>query len=161
MSASWGKTWCSRILGKQLLRSGTSIGANIEEGQASQSDADFIHKYSIACKEARETHYWLRLLSATKILPAEKLSPLTQECDEIIAILTTIIKKMRNKMKEEVRREKFKAWSVKFEGAKLVCDFVLSNVKIFFTKHVGCSNKIKYTPTMNLKNSLLTDFKIY
>jgi len=48
----------SQTLARQLLRSGTSIGANIEEGQASQSKADFISKYSIACKEARETHYW-------------------------------------------------------------------------------------------------------
>ena len=47
----------SRTLSRQLLRSGTSIGANVEEGQASQSEADFISKYSIACKEARETHY--------------------------------------------------------------------------------------------------------
>jgi four helix bundle protein len=52
---------------RQLLRAGTSIGANVEEGQASQSEADFLAKYSIACKEARETHYWLRLLSASAI----------------------------------------------------------------------------------------------
>lgn len=48
-----------RLLGKQILRSGTCIGANIEEGQASQSEADFLPKYSVACKEARETHHWL------------------------------------------------------------------------------------------------------
>jgi four helix bundle protein len=52
----------SRTLANQLMKSGTSIGANVEEGQASQSRADFIAKYAIACKEARETHYWLRLL---------------------------------------------------------------------------------------------------
>jgi four helix bundle protein len=86
-----------RTLANQLLRSGTSIGANVEEGQASQSQADFISKYSIACKEARETHYWLRLLATTNIVPAERLPPLANECNEIIAILTTIIMKMRNK----------------------------------------------------------------
>ena len=58
----------SRTLAKQLLRSGTSIGANVEEGQGSQSKADFVSKYSIACKEARETHYWLRLLVASEVM---------------------------------------------------------------------------------------------
>ncbi len=94
-----------RTLANQLLRSGTSIGANIEEGQASQSNADFIHKYSIACKEARETHYWLRLLATTKISTQEELSTLTEECNELIAILTSIIKKLKNKQKRG--REKF------------------------------------------------------
>lgn len=58
----------SRTLANQLLRSGTSIGANVEEGQGSQSRADFVAKYSIACKETRETHYWLRLLAACEIV---------------------------------------------------------------------------------------------
>ena len=58
------KTGVSRTLMSQLLRSGTSIGANVQEGQASQSEADFLAKYSIACKEARETQYWLRLIIA-------------------------------------------------------------------------------------------------
>ena len=86
-----------RVLANQLLRSGTSIGANIEEGQAAQSDADFISKYSIACKEARETHYWLRLLAATDVLPKKRLIELTGECNELISILTTIIKTIRKK----------------------------------------------------------------
>jgi four helix bundle protein len=64
----------SRTLASQLLRSGTSIGANVEEGQASQSRADFVSKLSIACKEARETHYWLRLLVATDIVPGDRLA---------------------------------------------------------------------------------------
>ena len=55
----------TRVLAKQILRSGTSIGANIEEAQAAESRADFIHKYNIALKEARETKYWLRLISAS------------------------------------------------------------------------------------------------
>ena len=88
-----------RTLANQLLRSGTSIGANVEEGQASQSEADFISKYSIACKEARETHYWLRLLGATEILPTDRLADLETECNELVAILTTIVKKMRSKRK--------------------------------------------------------------
>ena len=87
----------SRTLANQLLRSGTSVGANVEEGQASQSEADFISKYSIACKEARETHYWLRLLSATELVESSRIEPLLQESDELIAILTSIIKKLRAK----------------------------------------------------------------
>ncbi len=84
-----------RTLGRQLIRSGTSIGANVKEGQASPSRADFRLKYSFACKEARETHYWLRLLAESGILPADQLAPITQECSELVAILTTIFKKSR------------------------------------------------------------------
>jgi len=85
----------SRILANQLLRSGTSIGANVEEGQGSQSRADFIAKYSIACKEARETNYWLRLLAASEIVTDAKLKDLIEESHQLIAILTTIIKMTR------------------------------------------------------------------
>lgn len=72
----------SRTLANQLLRAGTSIGANVEEGQASQSRADFIAKYSIACKEARETHYWLRLLAAGELVPKERITEL-RACNKI------------------------------------------------------------------------------
>lgn len=89
----------SRTLAKQLLRSGTSIGANVEEGQGSQSKADFVSKYSIACKEARETHYWLRLLVASEVMPETRLSELIDESNQLIAILTTIIKKTKEGMK--------------------------------------------------------------
>ena len=85
----------SRTLAHQLLRSASSVGANVEEGQASQSRADFISKYSIACKEARETHYWLRLLSASEVVRESKLRDLTSEANELVAILTTIVKKTR------------------------------------------------------------------
>lgn len=85
----------SRTLANQLLRSGTSIGANVEEGQGSQSRADFIAKYSIACKEARETHYWLRLLAASDIGDKTQLSELTEEANQLVSILITIIKKCK------------------------------------------------------------------
>ena len=85
-----------QTLSRQLLRSGTSIGANVEEGQGGQSRADFVSKYSIARKEARETHYWLRLLVATEILPKQRVNDLLDECNELIAILTAIIKKTKN-----------------------------------------------------------------
>ncbi len=89
------KPGVGRTLGNQILRSGTSIGANVEEGQGGQSRADFLSKYSIARKEARETLYWLRLLVTSEIVSEDKLAPLIQESDELIAILTAIIKKTR------------------------------------------------------------------
>jgi four helix bundle protein len=85
----------SRTLAKQLLRSACSIGANVEEGQGSQSKADFTAKYYIACKEARETHYWLRLLAAAEIVLPDRLADLIAEANQLIAILTTIVKKTR------------------------------------------------------------------
>ena len=74
-----------------------SIGANVEESQAAQSTADFIHKLEISLKEARETRYWLRLLIATELFPKPRLSPLLNEAEEIIKIIAAIIvKKKRN-----------------------------------------------------------------
>lgn len=81
----------SRILGKQLLGSGTSIGANIEEAQAGQSRADFINKNAIALKEARETIYWLRLLTASELNGSVRLSDVLSEAEQISRILGAII----------------------------------------------------------------------
>jgi four helix bundle protein len=83
------------VLGRQVLRSGTSIGANLEEASAGQSKADFVSKCNIALKEARETYYWLRLFSETKVIPAERINELVEESNELIAILTTIVKNAR------------------------------------------------------------------
>ncbi len=85
----------SRTLANQLLRSGTSIGANVEEAHGSQSKADFIAKMYIACKEARETHYWLRLLIATDLVAESKLAPLLDESNQLVTILTSIVKSVR------------------------------------------------------------------
>lgn len=85
----------SRTLANQLLRAGTSIGANVEEAHGSQSKADFVEKMYIACKEARETHYWLRLLIATELVSETKLSPLLDESNQLVAILTSIVKNAR------------------------------------------------------------------
>jgi len=85
----------SRTLGMQLLRSGTSIGANLEEACAGQSRADFVSKCTIALKEARETHYWLKLLEATAVPSSDEARPLLKEADELIAILTTIVRKTK------------------------------------------------------------------
>lgn len=79
-------------LSKQLLRSGTSIGANIEEALAGSSRKDFIHKMTIALKETRETHYWIRLLNKADYVTDRQCELILQDCDEIIKILTKIIK---------------------------------------------------------------------
>jgi four helix bundle protein len=91
----------SKTLANQLLRSGTSIGANIEEAQAGQSKADFIAKMSIARKEARETHYWLRLLKESVIVPESQLVEIVKEADEIICILTAIVKNSQKRINNE------------------------------------------------------------
>jgi four helix bundle protein len=83
------------ILGKQLLRSGTSIGANVEEATAAQSKKDFIAKMSIALKEARETNYWLRLLKRTDFI---KKDDLIIESSEIMNILGAIIRTSRKNL---------------------------------------------------------------
>ena len=83
-------------LSKQLLRAGTSIGANIVEAQQAQSRADFIAKLNIALKEAAETDYWLRLLQATDYLTKAEFSSLITDCREIEKLLTAIIKTSRN-----------------------------------------------------------------
>ena len=82
------------VLSKQLLRSGTSIGANINEAQAGQSKADFIAKMSIASKEARESKYWIGLLIKTDYLNKDDkyVETLVKEIDEIVRIVTSIVK---------------------------------------------------------------------
>ena len=78
------------VLSKQMLRSGTSIGANIREAQRGQSKADFYAKLCIALKEADETSYWLELLNESGFLPMEKFSGMHADCDELIKILVSI-----------------------------------------------------------------------
>jgi four helix bundle protein len=89
------KPGVSRTLSNQLLRSGTSIGANIIEAKSGQSRRDFLSKLEIALKEAREIEYWLKLLVASDILPKAKVKSLLDEIDEIIKILVTITKKVK------------------------------------------------------------------
>ena len=81
-----------RSIVNQLLDSGTGIGSNLEEAEAGQSKADFIAKARISLKEARETHYWLRLIEKNEMVKPARLQPLIQESNEIVAILTTIVK---------------------------------------------------------------------
>ena len=80
------------LLSRQCLRSGTSIGANVEEAGAGQSRKDFVAKMAIASKEARETHYWLRLLRDSEYLEIDLAKKLLVDCEELIRLLTAIVK---------------------------------------------------------------------
>jgi len=81
-------------VGRQVVRSATSIGANVEEADAAESKQDFIHKMGIAHKEARETRYWLRIVQAAP-LDNDEVRGLVQESDELVRILYTIIENAR------------------------------------------------------------------
>ena len=81
------------VLSKQLLKSGTSIGANVSEAQKAQSHPDFNAKMNIALKEANETYYWLRLLFSTEYLNEREFKSIESDIDEIISILVSICKK--------------------------------------------------------------------
>jgi len=80
------------ILSKQILRSGTSIGANVRESRRAQSSKDFISKLYIALKEADETQYWLELLYSGDYIKEEGFTSMNNDCEEILKLLTTIIK---------------------------------------------------------------------
>jgi len=82
-------------IASQLLRCGTSIGANVEEAQCGVSRADFAAKMGIASKEARETHYWLRLIRDSQTLSRDQVQPRLKEAEELIRILTAIVKTSR------------------------------------------------------------------
>lgn len=84
------------ILPKQLLRCGTSIGANIEEAIGGQSKKDFLSKISIAYKEARETHYWLRILKDTEFLTEKAFSSIIVDLEELLKIITKIQKTLKS-----------------------------------------------------------------
>ena len=97
-----GKDSAGWILGKQYLRCATSIGANIEEAQSGESRADFVHKYAIAQKEARESLYWLRLMTDSQTFPRHRLAPLMGETEELIAVITAIIVKTKKALKGDL-----------------------------------------------------------
>ena len=84
------------VLSKQLLRCGTSIGANARESKNAQSRNDFLSKLCIALKEADETDYWLDLLHATDYIDDDQYDSLAKDCSEIIKILTSIIKTLKD-----------------------------------------------------------------
>ena len=88
------------VLSKQLLRSGTSIGANVAEAQQPQSSSDFAAKLSISLKETTETKYWLRLLAETKYLTPREAESMLADCTELEKLLTSIVKTTRTKINQ-------------------------------------------------------------
>jgi len=85
------------VLSKQLLRSGTAIGALVREAEQAESKADFIHKMAIALKEANETDYWIELLYQSEILKQKEYNSIYPESVELFKLLTSIVKTSRNK----------------------------------------------------------------
>jgi four helix bundle protein len=96
-----GKDGTGWVLGEQYLRAATSIGANVEEAQSAESRPDFVHKYGIAQKEARESLYWLKLLAESGIIPSPRLRPLLKETEELFAVITGIILSTKRRTKAE------------------------------------------------------------
>ena len=92
MGNSLPKTPAGFALGSQLISSGTSIGANIQEAQDAMSKKDFIHCVQISLKEARETKFWIELITESLLIPASKTKLLINESDQLISILTIIAK---------------------------------------------------------------------
>lgn len=90
----------ARMIGRQFLRSATSIGANLEEARSGESRADFLHKHAIAQKEVRESLCWLKLLTEAGIIKTDLLTSLLRETNEIIAIFTTIIVRTKENNRE-------------------------------------------------------------
>jgi four helix bundle protein len=87
------KTTVAQVLGKQLLRSGTSVGANYREADRARSKAEFIAKMGDCLREAAESEYWIELLGDESVMPAKRLAPLLDETRQLIAIFVTILKR--------------------------------------------------------------------
>ena len=93
----------AKVLGNQILKSGTSVGAHYREACRAKSDADFISKVEGALQELDETAYWLELIGDAEILPVSRLLPLQNEAEELLAILVTIVTKVKRKKSSGVR----------------------------------------------------------
>ena len=91
------KTTEAQVLGKQIIRSGTSVGAQYREGCRAKSNADFVSKLEGSLQELEETCYWLELIVESEIFDKERISPLQTEAEEIIKILVTIIRKVKGR----------------------------------------------------------------
>ncbi len=98
-------TVVGRRIADQLLRSGTSVGANYEEAQGAESKDDFVHKLQIALKELRESNYWLRLLVKSGKIPARRMNALLDESSQLRAILSKSVATAKGKAKQGVHRQ--------------------------------------------------------
>jgi len=98
----------SQIVARQLARSGTGIGSNVEEAQSAQSRVEFARKMNIALSEAREAHYWLRLAGEAGITKPDLTAAITQEAHELVSILTAVVKRTREGNKKSANRSREK-----------------------------------------------------
>ena len=98
MYSTLPKSTEAQVMGKQVLRSGTSVGANYREANRARSKAEFIAKLGDSLKELDETAYWLELLVESGIVPAPKLASLQDECNQLLAIFTTVSKSAKRKI---------------------------------------------------------------
>lgn len=98
MYSTLPKSTEAQVMGKQVLRSGTSVGANYREANRARSKAEFIAKLGDSLKELDETAYWLELLVESGIVPAPKLASLQDECNQLLAIFTTVSKNAKRKI---------------------------------------------------------------
>jgi four helix bundle protein len=89
----------AQVLGKQLLRAGTSVGANYREARRAKSDADFVSKCETVLQELDEAAYWLELLQEARIVKPETIEPLLSETDQLLAIFVTVVKKVKSRAK--------------------------------------------------------------
>jgi len=97
MYSALPKSTEAQVIGKQVLRSGTSVGANYREAHRARSAAEFIAKIGVCLQELDETAYWLELLVDAEIVPAPRLAALQDECNQLLAIFTTISKRTKEK----------------------------------------------------------------
>ena len=102
-------------LSKQLLRSGTSIGANVWESQKAESTADFVHKLKVSLKEANESYYWLMLLHETEFISEKEAISMLADCDEVIRILTSIIKSKLQFAPNQIVMEDFVEYGMSYD----------------------------------------------
>jgi four helix bundle protein len=100
-------------LSKQVVRAGTSIGANVEEALAGISRRDFVARMSVASQEARETHYWLQLIQDSKVLSPDIVSPMLKDADELVRMLTAIVKTTQNGTSPKTKHSQLKTHNSK------------------------------------------------
>ena len=96
----------TQVLGTQILKSGTSVGAQYREAQRAKSNADFISKIEGALQELDETIYWLELLTDSRVIAVKRLEPLTSEANELLSILVTIAKRVKSRPKRNAKQSR-------------------------------------------------------
>ena len=92
------------VLSKQILRSGTSIGALVKEAEHAQSLADFVHKMNIALKEANETEYWMMLMKDSEYIDEQSYNSIQHDCSELIKLLASIVKTSKEKIEKNAKK---------------------------------------------------------